>query len=186
MKLAKLAKKITDLSKNNIALVGHMGSGKSVIGKLISNQLSFKHIDTDTEIEKYVGKKINEIFKIYGEQHFRKLEEKIVLEIVNKSKIILSLGGGSILNSKIRNALKSNCLTIFLDVNFDILEKRLKNSRHRPLLKNTNIRKKITELDIIRRKYYLLADITLTKHTSVADTLSDLNEKYLEYYEKNN
>ena len=47
MKLAKLAKNITNTQKKNIALIGHMGSGKSVLGKLISKQLNFNHVDRD-------------------------------------------------------------------------------------------------------------------------------------------
>ena len=52
MKLDKLAKNIMDKQKKNIALMGHMGSGKSVLGKLISKQLNFNHVDSDKLIEK--------------------------------------------------------------------------------------------------------------------------------------
>ena len=52
MKLAKLAQNITDTQKKNIALMGHMGSGKSVLGKIISKQLNFNHVDSDRLIEK--------------------------------------------------------------------------------------------------------------------------------------
>ena len=52
MKLAKLAKNITDTQKKNIALMGHMGSGKSILGKIISKRLNFNHVDSDRLIEK--------------------------------------------------------------------------------------------------------------------------------------
>ena len=52
MKLDKLAKNIMGTQKKNIALMGHMGSGKSVLGKIISKQLNFNHVDSDILVEK--------------------------------------------------------------------------------------------------------------------------------------
>ena len=118
MKLADLAKNIMDKQKKNIALVGHMGSGKSVLGKLIAKQLNFNHVDSDVLIEKKSNKTINEIFKTKGESYFRSIEESVILEIIYQKRLVLSLGGGSILSPKTRKALKDNFLTVFLDVDF--------------------------------------------------------------------
>ena len=181
MKNSKLMINIKDLNKKNIALLGHMGSGKSLVGKLLSKQLNFIHIDSDLEIEKSIGKTINEIFETKGESFFRSVEEKIILKLLKKSNIILSLGGGSFLNYKIRSALMIHSLTVFLDVKNNILEERLKKSTRRPLLKNVNIKQKINELDLNRRKYYSLADITLKNNNTSSETISDFAEKYLLY-----
>lgn len=158
----------------NIALIGHMGCGKSLLGKLIAKKLDFEHIDTDKLIEKKTKCKIDDIFNNQGEEKFRIIEEKTILSITNKKNLVLSLGGGSILNKKIRNYLKDNFLTIFLNVNLKLLVNRLQNSSKRPLLLNTNIKKKIKELDANRRKYYLLADIKIYNNKSPEDTLSQV------------
>ena len=71
MKLDKLAKNIMDKKKKNIALMGHMGSGKSVLGKLISKQLNFNHVDSDKLIEK---KQIKQLMK------FLKLRVSLILD----------------------------------------------------------------------------------------------------------
>ena len=186
MKLAKLAKNITNTQKKNIALIGHMGSGKSVLGKLISKQLNFNHVDSDKLIEKKTNKTINEIFQTKGESYFRLIEENVILETIYQKKLVLSLGGGSILSSKIRKALKDNFLTVFLDVDFTILSQRLAKSKRRPLINDTNIEDKIKALDAIRRKYYLLADITLKNHLTISDAFAEFKKKYIEFYEKNN
>ena len=186
MKLAKLAKNTTYMQKKNIALVGHMGSGKSVLGKLISRKFNFNHIDSDKLIEKKTNKTINEIFQTESEPYFRLIEENVILETIYQKKLVLSLGGGSILSPKIRKALKDNFLTVFLDVDFAILSKRLIKSKHRPLINDTNIEEKIKELDAIRRKFYLLADITLNNHLTTTDTVAEFRTKYIEYYEKYN
>jgi len=186
MKIAKLAYNITNLRSKNIALMGHMGSGKSVLGKILSKKLNFLHIDSDLLIEKNSKKTINEIFEENGESYFRLIEEKTILSILEQKNLVLSLGGGSILSQKLRRALKKNFLTVFLDVDFNILVERLKKSDRRPLIKNTNIEDKIRELDNKRRKYYLFADIILKNNISSRDTMNEFTKKYIKFYEKNN
>ena len=65
------------LSKS-IVLIGLMGSGKSAIGKALSEKIGVPLSDTDKIIEKEVGKKIYEIFNDLGEEYFRQVEEKVV------------------------------------------------------------------------------------------------------------
>ena len=185
MKIAKLAKNISKSNNKNIALIGHMGSGKTILGKLISKEINYIHLDSDDLIEENQKKTISEIFQVNGEAYFRKIEEKLILDTINKKDIVFSLGGGSILSAKVRNVLKKSCLTIFLDINLDVICKRLINSKRRPLIQNTDVGEKIKKLDIIRRKYYLLADIKLIKHVDTKTTLNEFMEKYIKYYEKN-
>jgi shikimate kinase len=172
--------------KKNIALVGHMGSGKSSIGKLISNKLNIDFVESDQLIEIYAKKTINNLFDLYGEAYFRKIEKKIILDLQHKNNIVLSLGGGSILNEEVREFIKNNFISVFLDVDIATLIDRLKYSKKRPLILNTDIGKKIKELDTKRRKYYLLADIILTKYNSSSETLSQFLEEYNRFNEKNN
>tara|TARA_B100000686_G_C16588745_1_gene862157 strand:+ start:212 stop:775 length:564 start_codon:yes stop_codon:yes gene_type:complete len=187
MKNHELKKIFSKLGKNNIVLIGHMGSGKSIIGKIIAKKFGFKHFDSDIEISKYTKKTINQIFAENGEGHFRKIEKEIVLKLIEKKNIILSLGGGSILNRQVRDKLKNESITLFLDVNINELEKRLKDSNKRPLLQGINIRKKIKNLDIDRRKYYLLADIKINNtHTSPYKNSRTFIEKFINLYEKIN
>jgi len=166
--------------------MGHMGSGKSVLGKIISKQINFNHVDSDKLIEKKTNQTVNEIFQTKGESYFRLIEENVILEIIYEKKLVLSLGGGSILSPKIRKALKDNFLTVFLDVDFTVLAKRLIKSKRRPLINDTNIEDTIKELDADRRKFYLLADITLKNHLTTTDAIVEFRKKRTEYYEKYN
>ena len=165
-------------NNKNIALIGHMGSGKSLIGKLIAKKLNFKHLDSDNLIEKKTSIKIKDIFNNQGESGFRNIEEKIILNLTNQKNLVLSLGGGSILSKKIRNFLKNDFITLFLDVDIKILSERLKNSTKRPLLLNTNIEQKIKQLDIVRRKYYSLANITVNNHEKPEESIKVFLKKY--------
>ena len=121
MKNKELKNKLRELNKNNIALIGHMGSGKSSLGNFIANKLDFEHIDTDNQIIKFEEKSIAEIFNENGEKYFRLIEKKIISRLINKKNVILSLGGGSILSSETRKILKKNTITIFLDVDLKVL-----------------------------------------------------------------
>ena len=67
---------------NTLVLTGMMGSGKSSIGKELSNILGLKFYDTDLEIEKKLNMTIPDIFKNKGENYFRKIEEKICIELM--------------------------------------------------------------------------------------------------------
>ena len=179
MKIAKIAKTAKNTQKINIVIIGHMGSGKSLIGRLIAKELNFKHIDSDGLIEKSSSETINNIFKTKGEKYFRKIEEETIINLSFKKAIVLSLGGGSIISQKVRDFLmKNNFVSLFLDIDFKILKKRLSNSSKRPLLVNVDIEKKIKELDSKRRKYYLLADVILKNYDDPNKIVSVFLEKY--------
>ncbi len=165
--------------KRNISMIGLMGSGKSVIGREISNICEFNFYDTDDEIEKKSGKTINDIFRENGEEYFRKIEEDICLDLLSKENCVISLGGGSIINQKIRKIIRINSYCIYLEVKIDELAKRLKTSRKRPLLQNVNINEKLKELYENRKDFYKKADLivknSLKKKEAVNKILNNLN-----------
>ena len=86
----------------------------------------------------------------------------------------------------IRDKLKKKSITIFLDVSLLELEKRLKKSTNRPLLKNVNIAEKVKELDIARRKYYLLSDIIIQNTNLPTDACKNFIKKFANFHEKTN
>ena len=186
MKIPNFRKKSNKHIDKSIAIIGHMGSGKTLIGKLIAKELNYRFFDSDRIIEKNTQKSIKNIFFDEGEAKFRKIEEKTIINLKNERKIVLSLGGGSILSSETRKLLKSDFITVFLDTDFEILQQRLKKSYRRPLLINENVIQKIKNLDNIRRKYYLLADIKINNCENPANTVSILLKEFNQLNEKNN
>ena len=186
MESLQFENKLKELKKNNIAFIGHMGSGKSIVGKILARSINFQHIDSDSEITRFAGKSINQIFEEGGEEYFRDIETMILLKLIDKKNVILSLGGGSVLNKLVREKLKNNSITVFLNVDLVELERRLKKSTNRPLLKGVDIRMKIKNLDISRRKYYLLSDIIIKNTDTVADTCQNFIKKFTNFNEKSN
>ena len=134
----------------NIVLIGIMGCGKSTIGRLLSEKLNLSFVDMDNSIENKTKMKINDIFKTYGEDYFRTLEEQIAEELSKKSGLVISTGGGIVTKEESISYLKNNGIVIFLkrDLN-DILKINMKN---RPLLNNNP--EKIFEIMNQRKALY--------------------------------
>ncbi len=128
-----------------IYLIGMMGSGKSTVGKLLSERLKIKFVDLDSIIEDKTHKTVAEIFEQNGENHFRELESNI-LEKSKGVEGVVACGGGIILDEKNRHILKSSGEIIFLKSSVSELVKRLHSADDRPLLADKQIEK---ELDII-------------------------------------
>jgi len=166
-------------NKINISLCGMMGSGKSAIGKKLANKLAYNFIDVDKMIEIKSQKTIKKIFEENGEVYFRDLEEKITLNILQNKATVVSLGGGAIINKKIRNSIKKNSYNIYLDVNVDILTKRLQYSKTRPLIYKKNLKKELSNLISIREKFYRKADLIIKNEKSAIETITNILKKII-------
>ena len=147
-------------SNKNIVLLGMMGSGKSTIGYLLSNKINSDFYYIDKIIEEEEGLKITEIFENKGENYFRKIEEKICLKILKFNKKIISLGGGSFLNNKIREEIQNNHVSFWLNWNTSTIIRRIKKNKNRPILKGMS-ENEIHKLIIKRKKIYEKAHLKI-------------------------
>ena len=166
-------------NKLNITLCGMMGSGKSVIGKILANKIGYNFIDVDKMIEVETKKTIKKIFEENGEEYFRGLEEKITINTLKNKKTIVSLGGGAIINKKIRECIKKNSYNIYLKVDVDILTKRLKNSKNRPLIYKKNLKKELISLINNREKFYRKADLIVNNEKNIIVTSENIIKKII-------
>ena len=156
-----------------------MGSGKSVLGKIIANKIDYNFIDIDKMIELETKKTIKKIFEEDGEEYFRDLEEKITIKFLKNKKTIVSLGGGAIINKKIRNYIKKNSYNIYLKVDIAILTKRLQNSKTRPLIYKKNLKKELINLINAREKFYRKADLIVKNEKNIIETTEKIIKKII-------
>ena len=161
--------------KENLVFLGMMGSGKSSIGSIVSKKLDIDFIDIDTEIEKKLGMKISKIFENQGERHFREIEEAITLKILKKSNIVISLGGGTFLNNKIKNEILENHISFWLNWDIKTLINRIKDSQKRPVAFNAS-KNELTDLIkkrsvVYSRAMYKIDCENLTKNEIVKNIL---------------
>ena len=138
----------------NIYLIGMMGSGKSSVGQSLSKYLNNTFYDLDKEIEKSFNLSIRDIFLEYGEDLFRKEEEKLLGELNKLSGLIVSTGGGIVISNMNRTILKKN-KTYYLEANIeDMYERALRRENDRPILKGMNVRQ-FKDLYEKRRNLYI-------------------------------
>jgi shikimate kinase len=107
-----------------LAIVGYMGSGKSTVGRIVSEELDWKFVDLDAAVAESAGLSIPEIFESSGEPYFRNLERMALLDALSgpKEKIV-SCGGGVIIDPRNRAKLLE-VPTVFLWEDADILYRR--------------------------------------------------------------
>ena len=167
--------------KKNLVLLGMMAVGKTTLGKIVAKKQELKFIDIDASIEKKNSMTIKEIFKKKGEKFFRMEEENEILKSLEKNNCVIALGGGAFMNKTVRENILKNAISIWLSVDIKTLNQRIKWNRKRPLLKEENNQKKITELYAERKDIYKLAN-----HQIACDNLSKKNiaEKIIALYEK--
>ena len=165
--------------KKNLIFLGMMGSGKSSIGNLVSVKLNLKFFDIDNIIEKKAGMKISNIFKNKGENYFRNLEEKTTMKILKMSNNVISLGGGSFMNIKIRKEVLENNCSFWLDWEDNTLIKRIKNNQKRPIAFNST-ESELRVLITKRSKIYSKAQFRINCNNL---TKTEIVNKILKIYE---
>ncbi|MDA0986696.1 MAG: shikimate kinase [Bacteroidetes bacterium] len=136
----------------NIVLIGFMGSGKSTVGRLLSEYLRCDFYDLDELIlDKTKCSSISEIFDKIGEDYFREIERNIFVNLFNSESSIISTGGGIITNNNVLDEVKYKSQIIYLETDLDIIKKRISNFTDRPLFKNP---KEIQNLFEHRKPFY--------------------------------
>ncbi len=129
-------------------LIGMPGSGKTIVGTIVAKKIGYKFYDTDDLIEKKLGIKISEFLTKNNEEQFRKIETEIIKSLSNKTNVIISTGGGSVLNlHNFDDYNKRNFIFIYLKRDIS----KLPIDSTRPLVKSYDDLVKLFE---IRHKYY--------------------------------
>lgn len=138
----------------NLFLIGPMGAGKTSIGRRLAQQLDLSFVDLDLEFEKRTGASIALTFEIEGEAGFRERERDLLGELVRRRGIVLSTGGGAVLNAENRARLRENGFVVWLDADVDTQLDRLHADRQRPLLQGPDRREKLLRMAELRNPLY--------------------------------
>jgi shikimate kinase len=149
--------------KSSIALIGFMGTGKTVVGKILAGKLGKDFIELDALIESRAGKSIPDIFRDKGEICFRDLEIEAVREIAGRENAVIACGGGVVLNTINIDRLGRECVIVCLEASPAVILKRTSGAdSNRPLLDVADRLRRVKELLRFRRPLYRrAADVTI-------------------------
>jgi len=162
------------MKHKKIALIGMMGCGKSTVSKELANKLNFNLFELDEIFEQQENIKIKDYFNKYGENNFRKIETKILNEIIKKENIIISCGGGIILSKENRDMLfNTNIITVYLKTSIDEIFSRIKNDKTRPLLQVENPKEEIKKILSAREMFYKKADLTILTNNKTPEEITN-------------
>jgi len=145
----------------NIILVGFMGTGKSVVGKHLAAKLDRDFIELDDIIEAKEKMSIKDIFEKKLEPYFRQVEKEVAKEAAKREDVVISAGGGAVMDEENFKNLKNSGIIICLKASPDTILKRTKNLKTRPLLNVPDPKKQIEELLKKREPYYNKADFSI-------------------------
>ncbi len=159
------------MTKDSIALIGFMATGKTTIGKYLVKHLGneYKFIEMDELIIQNVGKSIPEIFAEEGEDKFREYEISVCEEVSRLEKVVISCGGGVVINPVNVENLRKNCHIILLTASIKEIYKRIMRDgkKSRPLIKKEDSLEEMKILLIERQPLY----------ESAADFIIDTSKK---------
>ena len=149
------------MKKTCIALIGFMATGKTTVGKALAEHLGndYRFIETDQIIIEMVGKTIPDIFSEDGEVKFREYEVAACKKVSNFSNIIVSCGGGVVLNKVNIDNLKLNCHIVLLEASIEEIYKRaMRDGKEtRPVINKDDPKKEIENVLVFRKPYYQAA-----------------------------
>ncbi len=169
--------KLADISspKSNVVIIGMRGTGKTTIGKLLSEKLGKKFVDIDAFIEERQGQKIRDIVLKNGWDHYRQLETAACQELANSQNSIVSSGGGMILDPKNINYLQPNARFVLLEGDPKILAKRIEHDKNRvELTSQPTVHEELKEVWEDRKaKYYAAADIVINTDSDDIQQIAD-------------
>ena len=154
-----------------------MGTGKTAVGKKLAKSLKFEFVDIDDLIVQKEKRTITDIFSQSGEPYFRKVEKEALREISRQVMLVVSCGGGIVIDAENIALMKQKGKIIALTARPEVIFERTKKSTHRPLLNVADPINRIEELLLARKPYYEKAQALIdTSDLSVKQVVKNILE----------
>jgi shikimate kinase len=171
--------------KTNIALIGYMGTGKTIVGQALAEKLNMNLVEMDWFIEQEAGMSIPEIFSTEGEIGFREREIAATKKIAGEKNCVIACGGGIILNKINTDRLKESSVIVYLTASPRTILKRVSGEAgQRPLLEVEDQLKTIKEMLKYRGPYYQrAAEVTVNTSRLTVDAVTETIIARLNEYE---
>lgn len=165
--------------KENIILIGMMGTGKSTVGEILAQKLGYTLVDLDAAVVANAGLTIPEIFELHGEAYFRKAETAMLQKVLSSGgQQVLATGGGAVLQPLNCELMVNGGLVVALTAQAEAIIERVKGDSNRPLLAG-NAEERIRTILEERKQAYQFAHFTVDTGCMGADEVA---QKILTHY----
>ncbi|MDP2824965.1 MAG: helix-turn-helix transcriptional regulator [Sulfuritalea sp.] len=165
--------------RKRIALVGLRGAGKSTLGRALASELSLPFVELNSAIEAEAGMSLNEIFMLYGQPGFRRLERRCLESfIAQHESAVITVGGGIVSEAETFNLLLMNCFTVWVKATpEEHMSRVVAQGDFRPMEGNAEAMEDMRRILVARESLYSKADFTLdTTGRQPEDCLTQLRQ----------
>lgn len=160
-----------------VALLGLRGAGKTTIGKQLARRLRVRFVELDRRIEKAADMSLAELFSMYGEDYYRRLErETLAAVLAEKRPMVLATGGGIVASPETYALLKKSAVTVWLRAEpEDHWNRVVSQGDRRPMADHPQAMADLRALLAAREPLYAGAEHTIdTSGRPVAKIVDDL------------
>jgi XRE family aerobic/anaerobic benzoate catabolism transcriptional regulator len=158
-----------------VALLGLRGAGKTTIGKLLARRLHVRFVELDRQIEKAADMSLAELFSLYGEEYYRRLERETLAEVLaEKRPMVLATGGGIVASPDTYALLKKSAVTVWLRASpEDHWNRVVRQGDRRPMADHPQAMADLRALLGAREPLYARADHTINTSGRAVDEIVD-------------
>ena len=163
--------------RKRITLIGLRGAGKSTLGQALARNMRRPFVELDKEIEREAGISLSEVFLLYGQAGYRRIERRCLERIIHsQEEIILTVGGGIVSEPETYNLLLLNCYTVWVKARPDEhMARVVAQGDTRPMAGHAEAMNDLRNILTAREPLYSKADLTLdTSDRTIEGSLSEL------------
>jgi XRE family transcriptional regulator, aerobic/anaerobic benzoate catabolism transcriptional regulator len=165
--------------RGRIALIGLRGAGKSTLGSKLAEDLGIPFVELDQEVEKDAGTDLAEIFSLYGQTGYRRIEKKTLDRVLREHvRAVISIGGGVVSEKETYDQLLANCFTVWIKAHpEEHMSRVVAQGDFRAMADNTEAMEDLRRILEAREPLYRRADVQLeTARATVAQSFLKLKQ----------
>ena len=166
---------------NRIALIGLRGAGKSTLGRELADRLKVPFVELDQEIEREAGVPLAEIFSLYGQSAFRRMERRCLENVIElHARAVIATGGSLVSEPDTYETLRAACYTVWLKASSeDHMERVIAQGDLRPMSGREEAMADLRHILEERDALYRLADAAVeTSGRSIEESVKQLQNVY--------